>query len=89
MVSVVLMAGYGGVSEDYKRAVRDSYGEHFFFDGYKPLREFRVRIDSKNFVSKPLIQFTMEKLEGVDSVEDVVVVGDAEKARIQARQFHG
>jgi hypothetical protein len=87
MVSAVLMAGYSKPTEDYKRLVRDSYGEHFFYEGYKPLKEFRARIDSKNFISKPLIQFTMEKLEGVDSIDDVVVVGDREKLESRLGSF--
>jgi hypothetical protein len=87
MVSVILMAGYNHISEEHKRIVRDSNGEHFFFDGYKPLKEFRTRIDSKTFVYKPLIQFTMEKLEGVDSVDDIVVVGDKEKLESMLGDF--
>jgi hypothetical protein len=87
MVSVILMAGYNPISEEHKRIVRVSYREHPSSECYKPLKEFRTRIDSKNFASKPLIQFTMEKLEGVDSVEDIVVVGDKEKLESRLGDF--
>jgi len=87
MVSVVLMAGYKPVSDEHKKMLADTYNEHFFFDGYKPLKEFRIRDSSESFVYKPLIQFTMEKLERIDAINDIVIVGDKKKLESKLGDF--
>ncbi len=81
MVSVVLMAGQQPITKEYREMIERDYREHYHYkhDSYKPLKEFRARVDRKTFTQKPLIQFTMEKLENADSVDDIVIVGDQEK----------
>ena len=63
MVSVVVMAGYQNKREvkRYSKIVAENYGETFVETGYKPLRDFNAVEDGK-MVSKPVIQFTLEKL---------------------------
>lgn len=76
MTSVVVMAGYQNKREvkRYSKIVAEHYGENFIESGYKPLREFSV-YDQGRKVSKPLIQFTLEKLFDMEEVEDIVIVG--------------
>ncbi|MBA3028059.1 MAG: hypothetical protein FP816_04480 [Desulfobacteraceae bacterium] len=76
MISVVVMAGYQNKREvkRYSKIVAENYGEAFIESGYKPLREFTI-YDKGQTVSKPLIQFTLEKLFDIDEVEDIVIVG--------------
>ena len=70
------MAGYNNKREvkRYSRIVAEHYGEKFIETGYKPLREFST-IENGRQVSKPLIQYTLEKLFENEFIEDIVIVG--------------
>lgn len=76
MVSAILMAGYKNKREvkRYSKTVAEHYGEKFIETGYRPLREFKTVIDGKE-ESKPLIQYTLEKLFASDSIDEIVIVG--------------
>ena len=76
MTSVIVMAGYNNKREvkKYSRTVAEHYGEKFIETGYKPLREFKTIIDGKQ-ESKPLIQYTLEKLFENEIITDLVIVG--------------
>ncbi|MEJ2282182.1 MAG: hypothetical protein P8X85_01155 [Desulfobacterales bacterium] len=76
MVSAIVMAGYNNKREvkRYSRIVAEHYGEKFIETGYKPLREF-TSLENGRQVSKPLIQYTLEKLFANASIEDIVIVG--------------
>ena len=76
MVSVVVMAGYQNKREvkKYSKIVAENYGETFVETGYKPLREFNA-VENGKIVSKPVIQFTLEKLFHLKEINDVVIVG--------------
>jgi len=76
MVSAILMAGYNNKREvkRYSRTVAEHYGEKFIETGYRPLRGFETVKDGKK-ESKPLIQFTLEKLFESDLVDEIVIVG--------------
>jgi hypothetical protein len=76
MVSAVVMAGYNNKREvkRYSRVVADHYGEKFIETGYKPLREFKTVQDGKT-ISKPLIQYTLERLYENDLIDEIVIVG--------------
>ena len=76
MTSVVVMAGYQNKREvkRYSKIVAEHYGETFIESGYKPLREFSI-IENNAAVSKPLIQFTLEKIFQLENIEDIIVVG--------------
>ena len=70
------MAGYNNKREvkRYSRIVAEHYGEKFIETGYKPLREFSTFEDGRQ-VSKPLIQYTLEKLFENEFIDDIVIVG--------------
>ncbi|MEE9536167.1 MAG: hypothetical protein V3V51_01890 [Desulfobacterales bacterium] len=76
MVSAILMAGYKNKREvkRYSKTVAEHYGEKFIETGYRPLREFKTVIDGKE-ESKPLIQYTLEKLFASDYIDEIVIVG--------------
>jgi len=76
MVSAILMAGYKNKREvkRYSKTVAEHYGEKFIETGYRPLREFKTVIDGKE-ESKPLIQYTLEKLLASDYIDEIVIVG--------------
>ncbi|UCD88707.1 MAG: hypothetical protein JSW04_09570 [Desulfobacterales bacterium] len=76
MVSAILMAGYNNkrAVKKYSRIVAENYGETFIETGYKPLREFKTIKNGKE-ESKPLIQYTLEKLLFCESIDDIVIVG--------------
>ena len=76
MISAIVMAGYNNKREvkRYSRTVADHYGEKFIETGYKPLREFKTVTNGKP-ESKPLIQYTLERLFENDSIEEIIVVG--------------
>ena len=76
MVSAILMAGYNNkrAVKKYSRIVAENYGETFIEAGYKPLREFKTVKDGKE-ESKPLIQYTLEKLFACDLIDEIVIVG--------------
>lgn len=76
MVSAILMAGYNNkrAVKKYSRIVAENYGQTFIETGYKPLREFKTVTDDKE-ESKPLIQYTLEKLFLCDAIDDIVIVG--------------
>ena len=76
MVSAVVMAGYSNKREvkRYSRIVADHYGEKFIEAGYKPLREFKT-VQNGREMSKPLIQYILEKLYENDLIEEIVIVG--------------
>jgi hypothetical protein len=76
MVSAVVMAGYNNKREvkRYSRIVADHYGEKFIEAGYKPLREFKSLQNGRE-ISKPLIQYTLERLYENDQIEEIVIVG--------------
>ena len=76
MVSAVVLAGYNNRREvkRYSRMVADHYGEKFIEAGYKPLREFKT-VQNGRAVSKPLIQYTLERLYGNDLIDEIVIVG--------------
>ena len=75
-ISAVVMAGYNNkwVVKKYAKIVAEHYGETFIETGYKPLREFQTNQDGRS-VSKPLIQFTLEKLFKNERIDDIVIVG--------------
>jgi hypothetical protein len=70
------MAGYNNKREvkKYSQLVAEHYGEKFIETGYRPLREFKIVTDGKE-ESKPLIQFTLEKLFASDLIDEIVIVG--------------
>jgi hypothetical protein len=70
------MAGYKNKREvkRYSKTVAEHYGEKFIETGYRPLREFKTVIDGKK-ESKPLIQYTLEKLFASDYIDEIVIVG--------------
>ena len=76
MTSAIVMAGYNNkwAVSRYAKIVAEHYGEKFIESGYKPLREFTTRINART-VSKPLIEFTLDKLLDCESIADIVVVG--------------
>jgi hypothetical protein len=76
MISAVVMAGYNNKREvkRYSRVVAENYGERFIETGYKPLREFICNQDGEE-VSKPLIQYTLERLHENNRIAEVVIVG--------------
>ena len=76
MVSAILMAGYNNKREvkRYSSTVAEHYGEKFIETGYKPLREFKT-VRNGRPESKPLIQYTLERLYKNDSIREIVVVG--------------
>ena len=76
MVSAIVLAGYNNKREvkRYSRIVADHYGEKFIEAGYKPLREFKA-VQNGREISKPLIQYTLERLYENDLVDEIVVVG--------------
>ena len=76
MISVVVMAGYQNKREvkRYSKIVAEHYGETFVETGYKPLREFNA-LENGKIISKPVIQFTLEKLFNLKEIHDVVIIG--------------
>jgi len=76
MISAVVLAGYNNRREvkRYSRMVADHYGEKFIEAGYKPLREFKTLQNGRE-ISKPLIQYTLERLYGNDLIDEIVIVG--------------
>ena len=70
------MAGYNNrwAVKKYAKVVAEHYGEEFIETGYKPLREFKTVVDGQT-VSKPLVQFTLEKLFEMDIIDEIVIVG--------------
>jgi len=76
MISAVVMAGYNNRREvkRYSRIVADHYGEKFIEAGYKPLREFKT-VQNGTAISKPLIQYTLERLFANDLIDEIVIVG--------------
>lgn len=75
-ISAIVMAGYNNkwAVKKYAKIVAEHYGEKFIETGYKPLREFRTLADGQP-VSKPLIQFSLEKLFTNKRIGDIVIVG--------------
>jgi hypothetical protein len=88
MVSAVVMAGYNNKREvkRYSRIVADHYGEKFIETGYKPLREFRT-LNNGREISKPLIQYTLERLYENDLVDEIVIVGHQMLLEQRLRKF--
>ena len=76
MTSAIVLAGYNNRREvkKYSRIVAEHYGEKFIETGYKPLREFKSVINGRQ-VTKPLIQYTLERLSENEFIDDVVIVG--------------
>jgi len=76
MISAVVLAGYNNKREvnRYSRVVADHYGEKFIEAGYKPLREFKT-VQNGRIISKPLIQYTLERLYENDLIDEIVIVG--------------
>lgn len=76
MTSAIVMAGYNNKREvkKYSRMVAEHYGEKFIETGYKPLREFRS-VKNGRQVTKPLVQYTLERLFENEYISDIVVVG--------------
>ncbi len=70
------MAGYNNkwAVKKYAKIVAEHYGEEFIEAGYKPLREFTTVVNDQQ-VSKPLIQFTLEKLFDLDIIDEIIIVG--------------
>ena len=70
------MAGYNNRREvkKYSRIVAEHYGEKFIETGYKPLREFKSAKNGRQ-VTKPLIQYTLERLSENRFIDEVVIVG--------------
>jgi CTP:molybdopterin cytidylyltransferase MocA len=88
MVSAIVMAGYNNRREvkRYSRIVADHYGEKFIEAGYKPLGEFRA-VQNGREISKPLIQYTLERLYENDLVDEIVVVGHQMLLEQRLRNF--
>ena len=88
MVSAVVMAGYNNKREvkRYSRLVAEHYGEKFIEAGYKPLREFESMLDGRP-VSKPLIQYTLEKLFENERIAEIVMVGHQMLLEQRLRNF--
>jgi hypothetical protein len=76
MISAILMAGYNNKREvkKYSRTVAEHYGEKFIETGYKPLREFKT-VKNGRQESKPLIQYTLERLFENEFIDEIVIVG--------------
>jgi hypothetical protein len=76
MISAILMAGYNNKREvkKYSRTVAEHYGEKFIEAGYKPLREFKT-VKNGRQESKPLIQYTLERLFENEFIDEIVIVG--------------
>ena len=76
MISAILMAGYNNKREvkRYSRTVAEHYGEKFIETGYKPLREFKT-VKNGRQESKPLIQYTLERLLKNEFIDEIVIVG--------------
>lgn len=76
MTSAIVMAGYNNKREvkRYSRTVAEHYGEKFIETGYKPLREFKT-VKNGRQVSKPLIQYTLERLFKNEFIMEIVIVG--------------
>jgi hypothetical protein len=70
------MAGYNNKWEvkRYAKVVAEHYGEKFIETGYKPLREF-ISVENGKEISKPLIQYTLEKLFASKVISEIVIVG--------------
>jgi len=88
MISAVVMAGYNNKREvkRYSRIVAEHYGEKFIEAGYKPLREFKSVLDGQQ-VSKPLIQYTLEKLFENERIDEIVIVGHQMLLEQRLRNF--
>ena len=88
MISAVVMAGYNNKREvkRYSRIVAEHYGEKFIEAGYKPLREFKSVVDGQQ-VSKPLIQYTLEKLYENERIAEIVIVGHQMLLEQRLRNF--
>jgi hypothetical protein len=88
MVSAVVMAGYNNKREvkRYSRIVAEHYGEKFIEAGYKPLREFKSILNGQQ-VSKPLIQYTLEKLFENERIDEIVIVGHQMLLEQRLRNF--
>lgn len=88
MISAVVMAGYNNKREvkRYSRIVAEHYGEKFIEAGYKPLREFKT-VKNGREISKPLVQYTLEKLYENDRVDDIVIVGHQMLLEQRLRKF--
>lgn len=76
MISAIVMAGYNNkrAVKRYSRIVAENYGETFIETGYKVLREFTTTKDGKT-ETKPLIQYALEKLNQIDAIQEIVIVG--------------
>jgi len=88
MVSAVVMAGYNNKREvkRYSRIVAEHYGEKFIESGYKPLREFQAVFNGMP-VSKPLIQYTLEKLFENPLIDEIIIVGHQMLLEQRLRKF--
>jgi len=76
MTSAIVMAGYNNKREvkKYSRMVAEHYGEKFIETGYKPLREFKSTKNGEQ-ATKPLIQYTLERLFENEEIDEIVIVG--------------
>jgi len=76
MISAILLAGYNNKREvkKYSRTVAEYYGEKFIESGYKPLREFKT-VKNGREESKPMIQYTLERLFENEFIDEIVIVG--------------
>jgi len=76
MISAILMAGYNNKREvkKYSRIVAEHYGDEFIETGYKPLREFES-VKNGRQESKPLIQYTLERLFENEFIDEIIIVG--------------
>jgi len=88
MISAVVMAGYNNKREvkRYSRIVADHYGEKFIETGYKPLREFSS-VQNGREISKPLIEYTLERLYENDLIDEIVIVGHQMLLEQRLRRF--
>jgi hypothetical protein len=82
------MAGYNNKREvkRYSRIVADHYGEKFIEAGYKPLREFKS-VQNGRQISKPLIEYTLERLYENDLIDEIVIVGHQMLLEQRLRKF--
>ncbi len=70
------MAGYNNkrAVKKYSKIVAENYGEKYIESGYKPLRKFYYNKNGSQ-ISKPVIEFTLEKLEKCEFIDDIVITG--------------
>ncbi|MBR9699124.1 hypothetical protein GOV09_01555 [Candidatus Woesearchaeota archaeon] len=74
MVSAIVMAGYRKEElADYQRQL-SAYGEQFD-PGYKAIKDLKIRY-GRGVERVPLILPTLQKLDSIEAIDEIVIVGD-------------